>query len=60
MTTSFHYVEGGGEVHEIPIQLFEVVNVEMVAPVREGMKNELPMISLEDSKIVIKAGYPEG
>ncbi|KAI5389879.1 hypothetical protein KIW84_075258 [Lathyrus oleraceus] len=57
---SFRYVEGGGEVHEILFQLFEVVNVEMVASVREGKKIELPMVTLEDAKTMIKAEYPEG
>lgn len=29
----FRYVEGEDEVHEIPFQSFEVINVEMVGPV---------------------------
>lgn len=57
---SFCYFEGEGEVHETPFQSFEVVNIEMVAPVREGKKTELSMVSLEDAKTMIKAGYLEG
>lgn len=47
-------------MHETPFQSFEVANVEMVAPMREGKKTKLPMVSLEDVKTVIKAGYSEG
>lgn len=33
--TLFRYVEGEGEMKEIPLQSFEVTNVEMVYPVRD-------------------------
>lgn len=39
---SFRYVEVGGEVQETSFQSFEVVNVEMVAFVREKKKSEFP------------------
>lgn len=57
---SFRYIEGGGEVHETPFQSFEVVNVEMVSPMREENKTEFPIISLEYAETVIKNGHPEG
>lgn len=41
---SFHYIEGEGEIKEIPFQLFEVVNIEMVFSIRdEPKKSEFPM-----------------
>lgn len=48
---SFWYIKGEGEVHETLFQSFEVVNVELVAPVREDKKTEFPMISLEEVKM---------
>lgn len=55
---SFRYVEGDGHVDEILFQSFEVVNVEMVAPVMENKKVEFPMVSWRDDRIVIERGYP--
>lgn len=41
----FHYVEVGGEVQETHYQAFEVVNTEMVPPVKEIKKVEFHMVS---------------
>lgn len=57
---SLHYIEVGGEVHETPFQYFEVVNVEMVSPVREEKKAGFQMISWKDAQTVIKVGYLKG
>lgn len=46
---TFLYVEGGREVQEIPFQLFEVVNVDMVVPIGEVKTIEFPMASLKDA-----------
>lgn len=40
---SFRYVEGGGEVKEIPFQSFEIFNVEMVGPIGEVKTAEFLM-----------------
>lgn len=56
---SFHYVEGGGEVDETPFQSFEVINVEMVAPIKEGKKAEFSMATWKDVRTVINVGPPE-
>lgn len=44
---SFRYVEGYGEVKEIPFQSFEIVNVEMVGPIGEVETVEFLMASLK-------------
>lgn len=56
----FLYIKVGGEVHETSFQSFEVVNVEMVSPVKEVKTVEFPMVSWKDGRIVIEAGHPEG
>jgi hypothetical protein len=58
---SFRYVEGEGEIREIPFQSFEVINVEMVCPTRDESKDaESPMASLKDALTIIKDGHPQG
>lgn len=58
---SFLYVEGEREIKEIPFQSFEVVNVEMVIPVKDQSKNaEFPMASLKDALTIINDGHPLG
>lgn len=47
-------------MQETPFQSFEVVNVEMVAPMREKKKVEFPMVSWRDTRTIIESGYPEG
>ncbi|XP_050878617.1 uncharacterized protein LOC127082421 [Lathyrus oleraceus] len=59
--TSFRYVEGEGEIREVPFQSFEVINVEMVCPARDESKDaEYPMASLKDALTIIKDGHPQG
>ncbi|XP_050877316.1 uncharacterized protein LOC127081075 [Lathyrus oleraceus] len=58
---SFRYVEGEGEIREVPFQSFEVINVEMVCPARGESKDaESPMASLKDALTIIKDGHPQG
>ncbi|XP_050909309.1 uncharacterized protein LOC127123094 [Lathyrus oleraceus] len=58
---SFRYVEGEGEIREVPFQSFEVINVEMVCPARDESKDaESPMASLKDALTIIKDGHPQG
>lgn len=57
---SFRYVEGGGEVQEIPFQSFEVVNVDIVGPIGEVKIVEFPMAYLKDAQTVIKNRHAEG
>lgn len=57
---SFIYVEVEGEVYETRFQSFEVVNVEMVLPLKEVKKFEFPMVSYKDARTLIEAGHPEG
>ncbi|XP_050890912.1 uncharacterized protein LOC127096377 [Lathyrus oleraceus] len=58
---SFRYVEGEGEIREIPFQSFEVINIEMVCPARDESKDvESPMVSLKDALTIIKDGHPQG
>lgn len=58
---SFRYVEGEGKLKEFPFQSFEIVNVEMVCPIREELNNvEFPMTSLKDALTVIRSGHPVG
>lgn len=54
---SFFYVEGEGEVHETSFQSFEVVNVEMVAPVKEMEKAQFPMAIWKDVRTAINSGH---
>ncbi|XP_050877043.1 uncharacterized protein LOC127080791 [Lathyrus oleraceus] len=59
--TSFRYVEGEGEMREVPFQSFEVINVEMVCPTKDESKDyESPMESLKDALTIIKDGHPQG
>lgn len=46
---SFWYLEGEGEVHEIPFQSFEVINIEMVGLIGEVKIVEFPMDFLKDA-----------
>lgn len=56
---SFLYIEGEGQIKEIPFQSFEVVNVEMVCPIwDETKKAEFPMASLQDALIIIPNEHP--
>ncbi|XP_050877554.1 uncharacterized protein LOC127081325 [Lathyrus oleraceus] len=58
---SFRYVEGEGEMREVPFQSFEVINVEMVCPAKDESKDaEYPMASLKDALAIIKDGHPQG
>ncbi|XP_050889755.1 uncharacterized protein LOC127095054 [Lathyrus oleraceus] len=58
---SFRYVEGEGEMREVPFQSFEVINVEMVCPAKDESKDaESPMASLKDALKIIKDGHPQG
>lgn len=58
---SFHYVEEEGEMKEIPFQSFEVINVEMIFPIRDESKNaKFPMAYLQDSLTIINNGHPQG
>lgn len=53
---SFRYVEGDGELKEIPFQSFEIVNVEMVFPIIDELKNaEFLMSSLIYALNVIRS-----
>ncbi|XP_050908700.1 uncharacterized protein LOC127122404 [Lathyrus oleraceus] len=57
---SFRYVEGEGEMREIPFQSFEGINVEMVCPAKDESKDaKSPMASLKDSLTIIKDGHPK-
>lgn len=59
--SSFRCIEGEGEWKEIPFKSFEIVNIEMVFPKRNELKNvEFPMASLKDALTVIKSGHPVG
>ncbi|XP_050915899.1 uncharacterized protein LOC127130992 [Lathyrus oleraceus] len=52
---------GEGEIREVPLQSFEVINVEMVCPSRDESKDaESPMASLKDALRIIKDGHPQG
>lgn len=58
---SFRYVEGEGEMKEIPFQSFEVINVEMVRYARDEPKNaEFPMTYFQDALTIKKNGHPQG
>ncbi|XP_050916461.1 uncharacterized protein LOC127131593 [Lathyrus oleraceus] len=58
---SFRYVEGEGEMREIPYQSFEVINVEMVCPARDESKDaKSPTTSLKYTLTIIKDGHPQG
>lgn len=50
----FLYVEVGGDVNETPLQSFEVVNMEMISPLKEPKNAEFPMVSWKDSRTVIE------
>lgn len=50
---SFWYMEEEGELKEIPIQSFEIVNVEMVGHVGELKTAEFLMASLRDALTII-------
>lgn len=57
----FRYIKGEGEMKEIQFHSFEVINVEMVFPVKDGTKNvEFSMASLQDALTIIKNGHPRG
>lgn len=56
----FLYVEVGGEIHETLFHAFEVVNVEMVFPMKEVKNVTFPIVSWKDTRIVIEAGHLEG
>lgn len=56
----FRYVEGEVEMKEIPFRSFEVVNVEMVSPLKDEPKNaEFWMAYLQDALTIIKNGHPK-
>lgn len=57
---SSRYVEGEGEMREVPFQSFEAINVEMVCPTKDESKDaESLMASLKDTVTIIKDGHPK-
>lgn len=51
---SFRYMEGRGEVKEIPFQSFEIVNVQMVGPIGEVNTVIFMMASLKDDQTITR------
>lgn len=56
---SYRFFEVGGEVHETSFQSFQVVNMEMVPPVKEPKNVEFLTVSWKDARTVIETRHPK-